>query len=442
MKDNIAIRVKNLSKTFVIPREKINSLRSAAITAFKKKSYEQFKALDNVSFEVKKGEFFGIIGRNGSGKSTLLKILAGIYTPDKGEVMVDGLISPFLELGIGFNPELSGRDNIYLNATVLGMSEKEVNEKFDEIVHFSELGRFIDQKLKNYSSGMNVRLAFSVSIHANREILLMDEVLAVGDSNFQAKCLEEFEKYKGMGRTVILVTHSVEVVRRYCDRALLLRNGKVAEIGNVDKVVDQYIFDNMSDEEKRLLAEEKRRAAQIAKEQEKEGKGEKEEEEKMNAEGRKKTEEEKGIQEDKERNKVAEIIGVEFLDKDKKERKVFETGETMCIRIHFLSHKIIKNFLAGFSIASNDGIVIAETNNKKRGYSFDVDVANKEYCIDFIIKEISLLQGKYLLSVFLGSSEEKMFDQKTKEYVFRISSQRLEECGIIDLRPIVSHLKK
>src|SRR6185369_16549600 len=184
MDKGIAIKVDHISKTFRIPHEKVSSLRGAAVSAFSRnKGYEEFKALDEISFEVKKGEFFGIIGRNGSGKSTLLKILAGIYQADKGKVHINGRISPFLELGIGFNPELSGRDNIYLNATVLGLSQKEIDKKFDSIVKFSELERFIDQKLKNYSSGMQVRLAFSVSIHANREVLLMDEVLAVGDAN-------------------------------------------------------------------------------------------------------------------------------------------------------------------------------------------------------------------------------------------------------------------
>lgn len=256
MNKDVAISVKNVSKTFRIPHEKVSSLRGAFTQAFHgKTTYEEFKALDDVSFEVKKGEFFGIIGRNGSGKSTLLKVLAGIYQADKGTVHINGLISPFLELGIGFNPELSGRDNVYLNATVLGMTQKQIDEKFDDIVKFSELERFIDQKLKNYSSGMQVRLAFSVSIHANRDILLMDEVLAVGDSNFQSKCLEEFAKYRDMGRTVIIVTHDISVVQRYCDRAMLLRDGKVKMIGKAEEVANEYIQENMSDEERRMKAD-------------------------------------------------------------------------------------------------------------------------------------------------------------------------------------------
>lgn len=277
MSKNIAISVKGVSKTFKIPHEKVSSLRGAFTAGVRslfsaspsrrgtlrgcppdqsfedegnsprrglplrnRGGFETFRALDNVSFEVKKGEFFGIIGRNGSGKSTLLKILAHIYQPDKGSVKINGMISPFLELGIGFNPELSGRDNVYLNATVLGMTKKQIDEKFDSIVAFSELERFIDQKLKNYSSGMQVRLAFSVSIHANRDILLMDEVLAVGDSNFQSKCLEEFKKIVSQGKTIILVTHSMEYVEKFCDRVALISEGNLRFCGSPQKAITEY----------------------------------------------------------------------------------------------------------------------------------------------------------------------------------------------------------
>ncbi|MCX6752832.1 MAG: glycosyltransferase [Candidatus Nomurabacteria bacterium] len=239
-KNKNAICVKNISKEFIIPHERVNTLKSAFINLFNKKTYDSFYALKDVSFEVKKGEFFGILGRNGSGKSTLLKILAGVYSLDNGFLEINGLVSPFLELGIGFNPELSGRDNIYLNATVLGLCKKEIDEKFDSIVAFSELERFIDQKIKKYSSGMQVRLAFSVAIHANREILLMDEVLAVGDANFQIKCINEFEKYKASGKTVILVSHDIASIERYCDRAMILENGEIKKIGVAKEVVDEY----------------------------------------------------------------------------------------------------------------------------------------------------------------------------------------------------------
>ncbi len=234
------ITVEHLTKKFTIPHERIDTLKGAFVNLFRRKRIETFSALNDVSFTVQRGEFFGIIGKNGSGKSTLLKILAGVYTPDSGHVEVRGLISPFLELGIGFNPELSGRDNVYLNATVLGLSKKMIDQKFASIVAFSELERFIDQKLKNYSSGMQVRLAFAVAIHANREILLLDEVLAVGDINFRAKCLSEVERYRREGKTVILVTHDLDTVKNYCDRAMVLKEGSVSALGKPEEVISQY----------------------------------------------------------------------------------------------------------------------------------------------------------------------------------------------------------
>lgn len=250
MKDNNqknenAIVVSNVSKHFIIPHEKESTLKGAFVNVLKKNNSEVFDALKDISFEIKKGEFFGIIGRNGSGKSTLLKILAGIYATDTGSVHIDGRISPFLELGIGFNPELSGRDNIYLNGTVLGLTKKQIDKKFDSIVAFSELERFIDQKLKNYSSGMSVRLAFSVAIHANRDILLMDEVLAVGDINFQQKCLSKFEEYKKEGKTIILVSHDIGAIEKYCDRAMLIQDGIIKMIGDAKEVGEEYKRENM-----------------------------------------------------------------------------------------------------------------------------------------------------------------------------------------------------
>lgn len=236
----VAIKVENLSKSFKVPHQKIDSVRGAFVNLFTKKTYDDFKALDNVSFQVNKGEFIGILGHNGSGKSTLLKCLAQVYTPDEGSIEISGEISPFLELGIGFNPELSGRDNIYLNATILGMSTKEIDRDFQKIVDFSEISEFIDQQVKNYSSGMRGRLAFSVSIHANRDILLMDEVLAVGDVGFKNKCMQQFDKYKREGKTVALVTHSVGIVRSNCDKAVLLHKGQVLMSGDTDDVCDEY----------------------------------------------------------------------------------------------------------------------------------------------------------------------------------------------------------
>jgi len=241
MNQFIAIKVEHVSKSFKIPQERRNTIRERILSFSKKMSYETFNALEDVSFEIKKGEFFSIIGRNGSGKSTLLKILAGIYTPDQGSITINGEISPFLELGVGFNPELSGKDNIYLNGTLLGLTKKEIDRSYNKIVEFSELERFIHLKVKNYSSGMQVRLAFSVAIHANKEILLLDEVLAVGDANFQVKCFEVFHKIIAEGRTIIFVSHDLNSVQKYSDRVLLLRNGDTDILGDPDVVIANYM---------------------------------------------------------------------------------------------------------------------------------------------------------------------------------------------------------
>ncbi len=374
--NDIAIKVDHVSKTFKIPHEKVSSLRGAAVSLFRSGGYEEFKALDDVSFEVKKGEFFGIIGRNGSGKSTLLKILAGIYQADSGSMEINGMISPFLELGIGFNPELSGRDNIYLNATVLGLTKKEIDAKFDSIVAFSELERFIDQKLKNYSSGMQVRLAFSVSIHANREILLMDEVLAVGDTNFQSKCLEEFNKYKEAGKTVILVTHDIATVQRYCDRAMLLRNGKVVKIGKAEEVGNAYIYDNMSDEEIRMNNEQNSKFSSTN----------------------------KGIGGSKSQ-KVAEITKVEFLDKNENKRETFITNDFMKARIYYKinSQKISK---CNLGIAFLDDI-----NHYIFVYNTDMDnfkLNLKKNCIDIIFEKFPLLKGTYNVNLAIFEKSGKV----------------------------------
>jgi ABC-2 type transport system ATP-binding protein len=238
--DDIAIKVEKLNKTFKLPHEKHTSVKSAFVNFYRKRTYETQKALNDVSFEIKKGEFFGIVGRNGSGKSTLLKLLAGIYAPTHGSTTVNGSLTPFIELGVGFNPELTGRENVYLNGALLGFNRKEMSSMYKDIVEFAELEKFMDQKLKNYSSGMQVRLAFSIAIRAQSEILLLDEVLAVGDTAFQKKCNDYFYKLKEEGHTVILVTHSMGDVEQFCDRAMLVDSGKVIKIGGPTEIADAY----------------------------------------------------------------------------------------------------------------------------------------------------------------------------------------------------------
>jgi ABC-type polysaccharide/polyol phosphate transport system ATPase subunit len=241
MTEGIAIEARGISKTFRIPHEARYTIRSYFLHPLTRTTYEPHEALSDVTFSIHAGECFGIVGRNGSGKSTLLKILAGIYRADAGTVRVSGLISPFIELGVGFNPELSGRDNVIINGTLLGIPRRELDARFDDIIAFAELERFVDQKLKNYSSGMQVRLAYAVAIQAPFDILLVDEVLAVGDASFQQKCLATFEQFHAAGKTIVFVSHSPEALRRYCDRALLLEGGVTRAIGPADEVVSLYL---------------------------------------------------------------------------------------------------------------------------------------------------------------------------------------------------------
>ena len=245
--DDIAIKVDNVSKDFHYTSSRAGTLKSLVTSAFKDKNDVEKDiqhALKNISFEIKKGEFFGIVGRNGSGKSTLLKMIAGIYQPNKGKIHVNGRIVPFIELGVGFNPELTGRENVYLNGALLGFSRKEVEAQYQEIVEFAELEKFMDQQLKNYSSGMQVRLAFSMAIRAKADILLIDEVLAVGDEAFQRKCIGYFKNLKDEGKTVVLVTHNMDAVRRFCSRAMLVHDAGIKVIGTPEDVANQYTLEN------------------------------------------------------------------------------------------------------------------------------------------------------------------------------------------------------
>lgn len=238
---NLAIKVTNLHKSFKLPTEQAFGLKQAFFNRIRGiKGYTEQKVLKGLDFEIKKGEFMGIVGRNGSGKSTLLKILAGIYYPEKGNITINGNLVPFIELGVGFNPELTGRENVYMNGALLGFSNEEMKQMYDDIWKFAELENFQDQKLKNYSSGMQVRLAFSIAIRARGDILLLDEVLAVGDAAFQQKCADYFKSLKEKNQTVVLVTHSMSDVRKFCTRAMLIDNGHIVKNGNPEEIADAY----------------------------------------------------------------------------------------------------------------------------------------------------------------------------------------------------------
>jgi ABC-2 type transport system ATP-binding protein len=240
MSPRLAIEVDDVSKAFRLPHERRTTLKEYFQHPLKRTGFERRQALHDVTFRVEAGEFLGIIGPNGSGKSTLLKIIAGIYRQDSGRVRVNGLLSPFIELGVGFNPELTARDNIRINGTLLGLSRRELEQRYDDVVAFAELEGFMHQKLKNFSSGMQVRLAYSIAIQVDFDILLLDEVLAVGDESFQQKCFATFTRFREEEKTIVLVTHALDLIQRFADRALLLRDGRVQVIDAPDAVVARY----------------------------------------------------------------------------------------------------------------------------------------------------------------------------------------------------------
>ena len=241
-----AIAVSGLQKSFRIPHEQVHTLKERAVHPLRRTTFRELHALNDVSFDVKQGEFFGVVGRNGSGKSTLMKCLAGIYRADDGEIWARGRMATFIELGVGFNPDLAARDNVVMNGIMLGLSPREARKRVETVIDFAELAHFTDLKLKNYSSGMLVRLAFAVMIQVDADILLIDEVLAVGDAAFQQKCFDEFFRMRDEGKTVVFVTHDMAAVERFCHRALLLERGRLVATGDPDEIAEQYLAMNFA----------------------------------------------------------------------------------------------------------------------------------------------------------------------------------------------------
>jgi ABC-2 type transport system ATP-binding protein len=366
---NVAIKVESVSKNFKLPHEKNSSIKSAVIKFYRrKKTYEVQNVLKSISFEVYEGDFFGIVGKNGSGKSTILKLLAGIYTPTKGEVHISGKLTPFIELGVGFNPELTGRENVYLNGALLGFSRKEMRAMYQDIVDFAEIEKFMDQKLKNYSSGMQVRLAFSIAIQAQSDILLFDEVLAVGDAAFQAKCYSHFEKLKKNGKTIVFVTHDMEAVRRFCNRAIMLENGKIIASGDVGSVVDSYLEANINklDNEKPFGVEQ-------------------------------------SISTDKSTLKIMDVWAEE---KNIKKDVIKEDAYSIAVKIKFL--KNCTNPIPGVILRNQQGLRVTASNTAWVGQETGIFKAGDITIFKFHFPNV-LEHGAYYISANVLSSDDSMF---------------------------------
>jgi len=359
----LAINVRHLRKEFTLAQHKHSSLKQVFINVGNKNIIKHREVLKGIDLEIKQGEFFGIVGRNGSGKSTLLKILAGVYSPTHGEVNITGQLTPFIELGVGFNPELSGYDNVFLNGALLGFSRKDMRAMYDDIVEFAELAPFMDQKLKNYSSGMQVRLAFSIAIRAKSEILLIDEVLAVGDTNFQKKCIEVFEDLKREGRTVVFVSHSMEYVREFCDRVMVLSDGKVLYNGNTEKGIDVYNKLNSEDEEARTEALNK----------------EKEKDSQRTGSGK------------------VQIIEHKILNDHMKESITLETDKKFTVKLKIKAHKTVKNCAVGVMFRKNPQENLYGLNNYYHSELIDSVEAGGVLSIT-ISDRMPLNPGTYFLS--------------------------------------------
>jgi ABC-type polysaccharide/polyol phosphate transport system ATPase subunit len=346
-----AVYVDRISKTFRIPHEHVHTLKEKALHPFRRTGYDVLRALRDLSFEVQRGEFFGIVGRNGSGKSTLLKCLAGIYRVDSGAIHVNGRVSTFIELGVGFNPDLAAYDNVMLNATMLGLSTREARKRFDRVMDFAELAEFADLKLKNYSSGMLVRLAFSVMIQVDADILLIDEVLAVGDAAFQQKCYDEFGRIRRSGATVLLVTHEMSAVQRFCDRALLLERGRKSDVGDTERVADRYLQLNFSETARAAEADDATAAelvpAPVAFEEEP-GSGL----------------DEHGSEPFRSGNRAAEILDAWFEDADGIRTDVLRVAERCVFAARVRFHAPIDDPLFGMILYNSLGDIVLAANNR------------------------------------------------------------------------------
>lgn len=376
--------VKDLSKSFKLPHEQHSGIKQLLVNRLKgKKGYEIQHVLSDISFEIKKGEFFGIVGRNGSGKSTLLKLLADIYTPNSGSVQINGSLTPFIELGVGFNPELTGRENIFLNGALLGLSRLEVEAMYDDIVEFAELEKFMDQKLKNYSSGMQVRLAFSIAIRAKSDVLLIDEVLAVGDTAFQQKCYNYFNDLKRQSQTVILVTHDMGAVRRFCNRGLLLNKGKIQIIGKPDLIAREYEKLNTQQAEVRL--------------------------EKSNKEKHYKK---------REGNGLAVIDKVEtFNSISGQSQNTFSPEEKIGVRITYKAEADIKSPAVGYIFQNNNDITVFATNNIVNDLSIN-DIKKGSYLILESIVDNIFTDDEYSITCAIESKDLNVIYDRI-EYIHR-----------------------
>ena len=416
MTKDVVISVKDVEKSFKIYSDKGHTLKERLRFFKQRNSYTRHEVLKGVTLEIEKGEVVGLVGHNGCGKSTLLKLMTKIIYPDKGKIEINGKISSLLELGAGFHPDMTGRENIYTNASIFGLTKKEIDARLDNIIEFSELEEFIDSPVRTYSSGMYMRLAFSVAINVDADILLIDEILAVGDARFQAKCFNKMLELKKSGITIVIVSHDLGSIERLCNRAIWIEEGKIRDEGIPHDIVAEYLDDIMSkDENKKIKVQSKEKI-----------------EEKIT--------EKKENKKDKNRtgNKDVEIIDIKLLNEKDEVSDTYNSEDKLKIQVKYKrNNDELKDSVFGFGIFRNDGLNCYGTNTFID--NFGKIKIQDEGTVEVIIDQIQLLEGKYYLDIAFHDEYGKPYDYIRKIKKFSIYSI-LKDAGIFRIKHKFSHL--
>ena len=408
-----AIEVHNVSKAFKVYLDKGNTLKERVIFK-KRRKYENRHVLNDVSFEIKKGEAVGLIGHNGCGKSTTLKLLTRIMYPDSGTIVMKGRVSSLIELGAGFHPDMSGRENIYINASIFGLTKKEIDERLEEIITFSELEDYIDNPVRTYSSGMYMRLAFAVAINVDADILLIDEILAVGDANFQTKCFERLFKLKASGVTIVIVTHDMNSTRRLCDRVIWINEGKVAAEGKAIPVVDEYLAYMTEERIERKKTEEAAEAV------------------KKDSDDENDTDSESDDSEDKigkrYGNRDVQIVSVDMINSKGEVTDVLQADEAFCLDYHYKVNRPTDEINVGMGIFTIEGDWIFGTNTMFS--EIQVKCNRTEGRLKMECEPLRLFTGEYVLQVAIVGMDGTPYDYWQEYKIFHVENKR-HEAGII-----------
>ena len=407
------INASDVWKSFRIYHDKGSTLKERVLFRGRNR-YEERWVLKGVNLHVEQGESVGLLGENGSGKSTLLKLLTRIIYPNRGAIDVQGKVSSLLELGAGFHPDLTGRENIYMNASIFGLSKQEIDRKLSEIIAFSELAPFIDTPVRTYSSGMYMRLAFSVAINVNADILLIDEILAVGDVNFQKKCFDRLRDLKKRGTTIVIVSHDLSSIEKICDRAVWLDDGSIQATGDTTKVIDQYMQFMNRKQEVALKEEQAREQEQI---------GEEPAEETEGAADQEKPESDPNRWGGKE----VEITNVRMRNAHGEQKYSFEYGEPVCIEFEYIRHREMEEYVFGIGISNSDGVPCYGTNTNIDGQK--IKTLNSRGKVSFHIDRITLVEGKYQLDAASHAEDGRAYDYRKNVYEFAVTSS-VKDTGI------------